>query len=286
MFRTLTAIVIFAFLSETAAAQATPALPAAEPAVLVATDQLTSRPDSTDQTTRSEPMVLLIGKTLSKFESRGKQLSDSVAAGGTAQPFTPETALLMMAKIMALPRSRFRYTVYKMPAARRVYYYEQVGMNSLRYEEPADAFTWTISPATATIAGYACQQATTSFAGRTWSAWFTREVPIAEGPYKFYGLPGLIVKVGDTRGHYLFELLKLTKPATERLVAFPTKTATTATKAAFRSAQLDFTLNFAERMAPANNGGAGVIITGQTPEQVQQKLREQTKKNNNSLELR
>ncbi|MEJ7664771.1 MAG: GLPGLI family protein [Hymenobacter sp.] len=40
-------------------------------------------------------------------------------------------------------------------------------------------------------------------------AWFTREVPVGDGPYKFYGLPGLIVKVRDTRGHYDFELTQL-----------------------------------------------------------------------------
>lgn len=33
------------------------------------------------------------------------------------------------------------------------------------------------------------QKATCDFAGRKWIAWFTTEIPIQDGPYKFYGLP-------------------------------------------------------------------------------------------------
>jgi GLPGLI family protein len=31
-------------------------------------------------------------------------------------------------------------------------------------------------------------KATTEFAGRTYVAWYTTEISIADGPYKFYGL--------------------------------------------------------------------------------------------------
>jgi hypothetical protein len=54
-------------------------------------------------------------------------------------------------------------------------------------------------------------KATTSFAGRNYEAWFTPEIPISDGPYKFYGLPGLIFKICDKKNQHVFTLKKLTK---------------------------------------------------------------------------
>lgn len=42
--------------------------------------------------------------------------------------------------------------------------------------------------------------------GRKWAAWFTPDVPLNFGPYKFQGLPGLIVSVSDAKSHYSFML--------------------------------------------------------------------------------
>jgi len=275
---------VLACLAGFAASAQAPALPATEPAVLVVTYRLTYQPDSTDKTTRSEPMVLLLGKNLSKFESQRQQQADSMMVTAKDVPFTQEMVQALTSKMMAMPRSGFHYAIYKTAATKHVYYYDRIGLSSFRYEEPADAFAWTIAPATATIAGYACQRATATFAGRTWEAWFTREMPISEGPYKFYGLPGLIVKVGDTRQQYVFELLKLGKTATEQLVAFPTKAATSSTKAAFQKALADFNLDPVGRLSNTANGGGYIIL--QNPEEARQRARERAKKQNNPLELK
>jgi len=50
------------------------------------------------------------------------------------------------------------------------------------------------------------QKATTSFAGRQYIAWFTPEIPVPDGPYKFNGLPGLIIEIADLKDHYHFKL--------------------------------------------------------------------------------
>ncbi|MDR1552255.1 MAG: GLPGLI family protein, partial [Prevotellaceae bacterium] len=70
---------------------------------------------------------------------------------------------------------------------------------------------WKITNETKEISGYKCQKATCSFRGRDYVAWFTREIPVKEGPWKFDGLPGLIVKVYDTKEHYDFELYAVQK---------------------------------------------------------------------------
>lgn len=57
------------------------------------------------------------------------------------------------------------------------------------------------------------QKATTSWGGRNWIAWFTADIPFQEGPYKFHGLPGLIIELYDDQNNYKFELVKTQKIA-------------------------------------------------------------------------
>lgn len=73
------------------------------------------------------------------------------------------------------------------------------------YDEPYPDQQWTLTQDTATVSGYHCQKATCHFHGRDFEAWFTTEVPVKYGPWKFGGLPGLIVKVYDTDHLYTFE---------------------------------------------------------------------------------
>lgn len=67
-------------------------------------------------------------------------------------------------------------------------------------------FSWKVQPEKAKIGEYNTQKATTEFGGRKWTAWFSKDLPFQDGPYKFYGLPGLIVKIEDEGKNYSWEL--------------------------------------------------------------------------------
>jgi len=91
----------------------------------------------------------------------------------------------------------------------RTYNRERLPQYEGYYDEPYPNQQWTLTLDTATVSGYHCQKATCHFRGRDFEAWFTTDVPLKFGPWKFGGLPGLIVKVYDADHYYTFECTKV-----------------------------------------------------------------------------
>lgn len=72
------------------------------------------------------------------------------------------------------------------------------------YKEPTELPEWTVGTETKEVLGYECIKATASYRGREWTAWFTPEIPISEGPWKLAGLPGLVLEAYDRHSDYRF----------------------------------------------------------------------------------
>ena len=87
-------------------------------------------------------------------------------------------------------------------------YYDVIGDVEYQYEETL-SYKWDFKPETKTIKGYKCKRATVTYGGRDWEAWYAIDIPINAGPYKFKGLPGLIIKITDSTYSYDFELFSL-----------------------------------------------------------------------------
>ena len=99
--------------------------------------------------------------------------------------------------------------VYKTYPSMKVQFVEKIASGftpaNIGYsEEPK--FNWKIQNEKQKIGTYNTQKATTEFGGRKWTAWFTTEIPFQDGPYKFSGLPGLIVKIEDEDKNYSWVL--------------------------------------------------------------------------------
>ncbi|MDR2204944.1 MAG: GLPGLI family protein [Flavobacteriaceae bacterium] len=112
-----------------------------------------------------------------------------------------------LSKEMKMPK--FGYKITKKYPEMEVQYSETManGMSpiQLAYNETPQ-FEWKLFPKKMKIGEYNAQKATTTFGGRTWTAWFCNDIPFPDGPYKFSGLPGLIVKVEDEDKNYSWEL--------------------------------------------------------------------------------
>ena len=93
------------------------------------------------------------------------------------------------------------------PSKGKLSYYTNLGGKTHEYVEDIADKGWNIEDGDTVILGYHCNKATCTFRGRTWTAWFTPEIPISEGPWKLDGLPGMILFAEETKHQFRFECI-------------------------------------------------------------------------------
>ncbi|MDP2088188.1 MAG: GLPGLI family protein [Flavobacteriaceae bacterium] len=167
---------------------------------------LTYLKDSTNiQKKSSEKMALLLGKKYAHFQSENDRFNDSLNDHlSNNKKYDAQTAVNMALTLKK--NTIFKYKIVK--SLNEIIVIDKIFTDKFYYKEQ-QKLNWVITVETKQINSYLCQKATTSYAGRNYIAWFTNSIPINEGPYKFNGLPGLIIEIHDTRMHYHFELLSL-----------------------------------------------------------------------------
>jgi len=81
------------------------------------------------------------------------------------------------------------------------------------YVEPIPKMEWKIIEDKDTIiVKHKCYMATVDFSGRHYKAWFAPDIPIQYGPYKFNGLPGMILKIEDDEKFFTWTAISLVTP--------------------------------------------------------------------------
>jgi len=84
---------------------------------------------------------------------------------------------------------------YKELASETVIFEDQIKMKFFNIKDSIAGFDWKITAEKKTVLGYTCQKATLNFRGRNYDAYFTDNIPYQDGPWKFSGLPGMILEV-------------------------------------------------------------------------------------------
>ena len=174
--------------------------------------QLTYKPSKTYKNlTRKEDMLLFIDQESSTFVSFGKYAMDSVFS-------LKDKGQLIFATQKPL-RTSFREVITKNYQSNKIIVTDKTILEDrLKYKEDLNLFQWAIDLEKKIINNYPCQKATTHFAGRDYIAWFSSEIPISDGPYKFNGLPGLIIEIYDTDDHYHYVLMSFKRSKMPHLI--------------------------------------------------------------------
>ena len=221
---------------------------------------------------RDNKMVMLTGAEHSLFASYGTFFLDSVARSNpniTSEKF----------RQLNPPRHHQQYRINKNFQTQQITISDRIFVDAFKYTLQMDAIQWRLTGYTGAILGYSVQKAIASFGGRIWEAWFTREIPHSDGPYKFSGLPGLILKVHDTRRHYAFEA-KSISATLEMIYKYTRSDIIHTTFERFLEAQKKFNQDF------INNIRASGVPLHESFNRDAQRLEEGVRRRNNPIVLR
>ncbi|NIF05668.1 GLPGLI family protein [Chryseobacterium sp. Tr-659] len=166
--------------------------------------ELSYKPNKDSMRYEKEMMILDIDKKQSVYQSYELIVLDSLSNdfilknknNGAIPDFNtmPEKSPLS-----------FSHRIFKNYPIQDIQYTDVIYNDNYSYLETPDLI-WKISNEKQKTGNYVTQKAETNYGGRRWTAWFTTDLPFQDGPYKFYGLPGLIIKIEDSEKNYSWEL--------------------------------------------------------------------------------
>lgn len=164
--------------------------------------ELTYKPNKDSAKLEKEMMVLDIDQNRSLYQSYENIQIDSIASVVIKE--SANTGFPDFRRV-GNRRTEFTHQISKTYPIHEVSYKDRIALDYYSYRENPQ-LVWKISDEKQKIGTYNTQKATADFGGRKWIAWFTTEIPFADGPYKFFGLPGLILKIEDDAKNYSWEL--------------------------------------------------------------------------------
>lgn len=167
------------------------------------------------------------------FENRGGKLSDEWESKRAELQFDNTTSLFFYNKLSMLDSVKQEMVIQDdifalkiVPADEDGYQYFRnfktkelfVRIPKISPMEPLNVLdnwmpiTWELKDGNKKILGYSCKKAIGTFRGRTYKVWYTEEIPVSYGPWKLFGLPGVILKAEDTRFNFRFTATEICYP--------------------------------------------------------------------------
>ena len=181
-----------------------------EPAILEVHYIKTSVADTLKKQSDSDPMTLRIGKTSAMFYPPKRMWVDSLLQTNFElhEKLYREMNPPGQSEYKSLGGLEREYLFRNINDGETMVYRVIAGEH-YSYTEPTEMPVWQILSETKEVLGYSCQLASCDFRGRRWYAWFSTDIPINEGPWKLFGLPGLVLEAYDSKKHYTYKAVGL-----------------------------------------------------------------------------
>ena len=183
---------------------------------------------------KTNAMVLQIGKRISKFSDYTMLRIDSMINEYAEQKMSQMEA---MVRLLPLGKGIIQLNIFKNYPQGKVTTTDLIPFKgTFKYVENKEKQLWRMEGGSLSVCGYDCKKATATFRGRNYTAWYTEQIPISDGPWKFWGLPGLILQITDDKKEYNFECIAINKPIEINQIFITKKDYINTTKAKFNDA--------------------------------------------------
>ncbi len=183
-----------------------------------------------------EKHQLLVGTTSSHY-IKGTYVPKTMPAMEQSASSGPMKVVTAIPIAMVTDPFVTAINVFQFPAQQKLATVERIGIKEFLLETKLPVIDWKVNSATKEILGYQCQQATGRFGGRTYTAWFTADIPVQYGPWKLNGLPGLILEASDDKQEVSFIATAINKGGEGQLTDYESSSYITATEAAVTRAK-------------------------------------------------
>lgn len=235
--------------------------------VYIAKYNLNFQIDSLNVNSKVDEQFYLIGtKNFSKFQSINSFKKDSLINNSDNN--------LSILNISQYPKSKFLFDIYK--TKDQIIHIEYIYKNVFQFKENKN-LKWKLFDEIKIINGYICNKAQLDYKGRKYIAYYSKEISIPDGPYKFYGLPGIIVSINDEKNEVSFNLISLKTYNNTIFNNYVSDDVIMINRDEFYKALIDNKTTIIQKLIED-----GVVIT----EEIKERILRKSKRENNRIELK
>lgn len=239
---------------------------------------LSYQPDSLNKNRiLREQFILLVSDSLSYFSSIKFMEQEKYVAELFEKLSSGQINSLNQSN---LPKTGFSFKIFSIISDSNI-----IKLSTIDLEKYGTIYSfpsWKMESNIDTVNGFVCRKATLDFAGRKYSAWYSLEIPIQEGPYIFKGLPGLVMKISDSKAHYTWEVVNILNKTAETVPEYSSK----GVKWISRAEMLRLNSPEAKRNKLHEMGAFDDNWVGIEKEELRRRFEEKLRINNNNLELK
>lgn len=241
--------------------------------------EITYKKDSTSNVSTKENYILDISTNETKYYTYDFFVADSLNSNNI--PF-PQDLTLNTSDIIIHKNNSNEYSQYDLLE------------NTVLQLQTIANQKWNLSIEKKKVKYINLQKAVTTWGGRNWRAWFSDEIPFPEGPYKFHGLPGLIVEIYDDRNNYHFQLVKSEKIKQEeenQFIEMSKKMSVPISWDKYKSTKLKYyesPVSYIKNSAGNSEQfflNDGTVVNSKNSRELNERLRTSIRKYNNPIEL-
>lgn len=200
-----------------------------------------------------EEMFLMFGSKSSVYKSRTREKNETLLRQKIEQQMIDGLPIKLGTVSAFTKQNYYRFFNKKNPVIETEFM-----SNTYLFDDSVQEIKWQVLNDEKLIGNYTCQKATGYFAGRIYEAWFSPEIAISAGPWKLFGLPGLILEAMDTKQQVKFIFTGIKTVEHADMVIKPDDNTTQTTRASFNKMMLAFREN---PQAFSNNTGLEIKMS-------------------------